>query len=332
MDIKSILMATSKGSGGSGKMEILQTVPSNNNVVIKLSGGVLYGLENAGKIRAYDISNPSNIQLMDELTPSATVNDCRDLSISGNSLYYTSHSNDYVFNVDISNPSNMVERGYWTSTDTNGADAIIAHSNGYVYLNANFYDNYITQLTPSATGFSDRVNFYNSTMFSSIGSFVEYGDYIFGISDAGQDTLFSLDVSDAVNQNLTVADSVTALNPTAITIYGDILYMTLADDSLVLYDISNPSNMQLIGTMSLTTYTTNPRAIIASENYLFVGDVSSKDILSFRRADTISGIEFLDRLDIDSNFVTKSLAFDEETQTLFYTYATIDALISIKVT
>lgn len=242
--------------------------PSSPKVIGSLSTLIISGVESLNVIGNYaymslypnsgfgivDVSNPSSPQLAGYLTGVTTLAKAQSSDFKGSYAYVTTANStgpsviDYLNIIDISNPSNPFVVGVTGTTGLSLASDIQVKGK-YAYV-CSWYGNVLSTFDVS-----------NPTNPIWIGqsSYIKNPDALYVESKyayvCAQGTGFwIIDVSNPHSSNMPIVGSVSGSNFWSVTVQNNVAYVNdYLDSKISMYNVSNPANPVLMGSLVDTT-------------------------------------------------------------------------------
>jgi hypothetical protein len=217
-------------------------------------------------LNVIDLSNPTSPTLVGSV--STADSQPVDVAAAGHNVFTVSFGSNYLDGYDVSNPTHPVQTGYIPTAHTphaialQGQYAFVAEDNGSTGLFEVFDVSTTTSLTPVSS---------KTTTVGCDNLFVA-GNYVYTIGDS------KMEVFDITNPLAPVTKGTIATNthPTGIYVQGRYAYVTSGNTSvaaqLQIFDISNPSSITQVGSVSLGGASTNPQNITIQGRYGYIVD------------------------------------------------------------
>ncbi len=204
---------------------------------VEVIGDVAYVLTALGGLVTFDVSNPLNIQILDNITIGGEDSEySENLVIDGNTAYIANmHS---IASINITNPSNLEILDQYINSTTISEYAIDLELSGdYLYVTNNVDGIIILDISdPSNITYISSCNTGQAVGIELKGNILYVAENTYGI--------LSMDVSNPYSP--TILDTVpSSNNPKDIEIDGNLAYV-IGKNVIEVYDISNPFNLIFI--------------------------------------------------------------------------------------
>jgi len=246
-------------------------------------------------------NNPVTVGWFND-TPTTDLGGPFDIQIKGKYAYVTSQDNDSFTILDVSNPTNIIPVGnYTSSTYLNGAEHIRVVGK-YAYVNAYYNSRFsifdISNPTkPTLAGSITDDNYGgNATKIDGTEQFYISGKYayIIGSTDSGMSII---DISDPANMievgsiNDTPASAFST--PIALMVQGDFAYITSYFEGLAIINISDPTNPTHVGSIfdDETTELNGGWNVYVSGPYAYVAGAIDNGVSIINISDPTNPIE-----------------------------------------
>jgi hypothetical protein len=238
------------------------------------------GDENHSRVYLLDISNPRDIQEKTFINDRAY----RNGAINGN-FCYVNHSGIGTF--DFTDPSNL---DYYIALDVLLAGRINVTENRIAYVGSVLYSHlrgrpqsllYVFNVSDPDT--PQVLSYYSSGAYEIVTAIDSLGDHVFlALRGWGEhyhppeepDRLLVLDVSDLYSPvEVTFLDSDSELNDVHCS--GNYLFVAAGESGLLIYDVSNPQTLDLVGSVDLD----DAISVTVSGNHAYALSAGSDDAL-----------------------------------------------------
>lgn len=261
----------------------LDSIAANLVLDIKKKGNYVFASGSApgvGIIYSFDVSDPSNLVIADSLAVDAGAH---GIDLYGNYLYVACFDSDRFRIVDITDPTNIILRGFSNHACLDGVHDVVVDATTYphAYVTSHYGTGHgVTTGEVSCFDVSDPDNptFVSlSAQKSQFCKIVKLGNYLYvGGYDGVNLYLYSFDVSNP--HVITLADSLVNAYGYYMALLGVAQVVTVdggsgipANKLVNRVDITDPLNMSIIETWT-EVGTDNPRSMAFKSNrYGFFG-------------------------------------------------------------
>jgi hypothetical protein len=248
--------------------------------LIDASGGV--GIGTDSPVQMLTVQGSAEMLSSDAVSVSVVYSHSRTLDApnalyaAGDLLYVTSYSTNTLSIWNVSNPEKVEPVGYTTSNLLRPTDIFVSGQRAYVTSESN---NRLVAFDLSNPSAPDSLGSTGEGLANPIALYVA-GKYAYVVSDGPgtMDGLAIFDVSDPTHMRLRDDTNVGMVAPTDVFVAGSRAYVTsMGNNSLVIYDVSDPRPGQIQALGSVTGPMYAPRAVFVSGPYAYV--VSDSDDL-----------------------------------------------------
>ena len=222
-------------------------------------------------IVSFDISDPNNIQELDTLFNSTTMDNSRGIALQGNYAYVTGKNSNTLTIIDITDPTTMVEMDSHTSANITGAYGVVV-SGDYAFVAATPNDGIVSFDISDPSNIVELDTIFNSTTMDVSENVAISGNYAY-VTGTGSDSLTIIDISDPSNMSEvgSISDATNLDRAYDVIIDGSYAYVTsLEPEVFSIVDVSTPSSPIILSTLTGLTDTTDSGDAVLSGNYVFI--------------------------------------------------------------
>ncbi len=226
---------------------------------IKVSSGVAY-IVASQSFFALNVSNPTNILYLDSYTDT-NLDIYGDVLIDGSVAYVSAKADKYIFSFDISDPTNLLVLDSITSDNFLSINKLTKNGN-YLYGSATASIIVLDVSNPSSLV---EVNKHGGLGTSNPSDFIMGGDISYILASNG---LFNFDASN-LNSEFVVnshTDSLAFTWALDMEIKDNIIYSSsMSNDVFSSHDVSDPSNILALDSITSTNLTQPLRVAISND-------------------------------------------------------------------
>ena len=278
-----------------GKASYIRAVAINNNYA--------YTTTSKG-IEIIDVSDKNNPVLAGTYS---TIGYTSAIEVYGNKAYVVSGTSMSI--LDISNPVQTIFLGSYSITGESASIQNVKIAGNYAYLNVFIgwtTSIHLVDISNPATPLykSNFVPTNYSTLLTVTNNFM----YL-----KGNNTIDIVDVSDKLNPYLVSSSNVNALSifSAKVVVEGNYMYLLENNNNGVIFeviDISNKTNLTILGSYNVTTYNYKDLSIVGSKAYLLGAysilqlDISDKTNLTLSRTYTHVGRSWQSQMEVSNDY------------------------------
>ena len=188
--------------------------------------------------------------------------------------YVTSQAKDSIISIDISNPSNLVRLDSFTSVNLNAAQGVVLDlTNQVAYVVSSVSDSITSIDISNPFNLVELDSFTSASLDGATNLAVDVANQVAYVASFNADSVTAIDISDP--NNLAELDSFTSASldgadSIAVDVANQVAYvittlgaLSSAPDSITSIDISNPSSLAELDSLSSATLR-NARGIALS--------------------------------------------------------------------
>lgn len=282
---------------------------------VVISGSTAFVTSGTGdSFNSYDISDPTNIILLDSIT-SANLDNPQKFCISGNYAYIACFDTDMLVIVDITTPSAMIEKGNVTSANLNeAADVTIFGSSAFVGCGFSGGNNKLVSIDVSNVNSPVELDSLSSVNINVVRSvdIDTTGNYVYLTSPiASKIVIFNVSVPATLTEESTISTMFSS-KPYDVKQNGDSIvvcgsgYATGFSHGVQTVDVTSHASPAILDTINDAKYSQANGVIINGNLAYMVGGVNNfvsiidiTDVNTILETDYFTNASLADSYDVD---------------------------------